>query len=153
MITFILKRLGLNNSTELKCRFEDGIAASCETQGINIEETVKKWKRTFPDFGKTETPQTVYAPLKLICSMNQRNFRGCKSVTDLFKDYGVVFKEYVFTNREWLEGLNNAHLASIITHPTTVDGIRMAIQNAANEYECDKNIERWLGEEAQEKKQ
>jgi len=150
MEKFVLRRLGLINPTELERQYNGKATSFCVTQGLNIEQTVKRWKEKFCGFGETKEFQIVYASPNLINSMSQRNSTGCKSVIEIFKEYGVIFKEYILTNREWLESFNDKRFASVITHPTLFDGLREAIHNAANEYECDENIEEWLKREREE---
>lgn len=85
---YTLKRLGLNNPTELEMIDCSGCKTKIITKRLSINDTVNEWRDCFLTYGKTFD---VDVNFKLYNAMSQRTLISSKSVAELFYEQGVRF--------------------------------------------------------------
>lgn len=86
---YILKRIGLNNPTEIQKIREDGMPTTIViTKGLTIDELVQEWRDVFCDLEK----MTVYADESIYNSINQRTKFGGLNVSQHLNNFGVFVK-------------------------------------------------------------
>lgn len=84
-----LKRIGLNNITEIEEVRLGEIKRTVITKGLDVDTLVKEWRDAFYDYGK----MVVLVEGELLRPMMQCTLSQSKSLEELFYERGVIFEQ------------------------------------------------------------